>query len=67
MERMMRTPEVVNLTGLSKTTIWRRVRSGDFPIPVKLGGPAARSVGWRATDVQEWIDSRPSIGQERQA
>ena len=28
MERMMRIPEVVLVTGLSKTTIWRRVKSG---------------------------------------
>ena len=61
MERMMRTPEVVRLTGLSKTTIWRRVRSGDFPVPVKLGSLGTRSVGWREGDVERWIDSRRAI------
>ena len=45
MQRIMRIPEVVKLTGLSKTTIWRRVRSGDFPLPVKLGSLGTRSVG----------------------
>ena len=47
MERIMRIPEVVEVTGLSKTTIWRRVKSGDFPPPVRLGSLATRSVGWR--------------------
>ena len=57
----MRTSEVVKLTGLSKTTIWRRVRSGDFPMPVRLGSLATRSVGWREGEIERWIDSRPGI------
>ena len=35
MDRILRIPEVVRITGLSKTTIWRRVKSGDFPAPVR--------------------------------
>ena len=61
MERIMRIPEVVETTGLSKTTIWRRVRSGDFPMPVKLGSLGTRSIGWREGDVERWIDGRPVI------
>ena len=61
MDRIMRTSEVVKLTGLSKTTIWRRVRSGDFPMPVRLGSRATRSVGWREGEIERWIDSRPGI------
>ena len=56
MDRILRTPEVVKLTGLSRTTIWRRVRSGDFPAPVKLGSLASRSVGWRESEIEEWIE-----------
>ena len=61
MQRIMRTPEVVKLTGLSKTTIWRRVRSGDFPTPVKLGSLGTRSIGWREGEIERWIEGRPSI------
>ena len=61
MDRIMRTSEVVKLTGLPKTTIWRRVRSGDFPMPVRLGSLATRSVGWREGEIERWIDSRPGI------
>ncbi len=61
MERILRTPEVVRVTGLSKTTIWRRVRSGDFPAPIRLGGLAARSVGWREGEIEHWIVTRPVI------
>ena len=56
MDRILRTPEVVKLTGLSRTTIWRRVRSGDFPAPVKLGSLASRSVGWRESEIVEWFE-----------
>ena len=59
MERIMRIPEVVEVTGLSKTTIWRRVKSEDFPPPVRLGSLATRSVGWREGEVKRWLDSRP--------
>ena len=61
MYRILRTPEVVRLTGLSKTTLWRRVRSGDFPVPLKLGSLGTRSIGWREDDVERWLDSRPTI------
>ena len=61
MDRIMRTSEVVKLTGLSKTTIWRRVRSGDFPMPVRLGSLATRSVSWREGEIERWIDSRSGI------
>ena len=59
MERMMRIPEVVQVTGLSKTTIWRRIKSGDFPPPVRLGNMETRSVGWPESKVEGWLSSRP--------
>ena len=63
LERMLRLPEVAEVTGLSKTTIWRRVRSGDFPAPVRLGGRGSRSVGWRKSDIEDWLDSRTALPQ----
>jgi predicted DNA-binding transcriptional regulator AlpA len=53
---ILRTAEVVRLTGLSRTTLWRLERSRDFPSRVRLG---ANSVGWREDEVRNWIDSRP--------
>ena len=57
MDRILRIPEVVKITGLSRTTIWRRVKSGDFPAPVRLGSLATRSVGWRESQIKQWLDS----------
>lgn len=44
--------------GVSKDSIWRWKRKGDFPAPVKLGGTTTR---WRLADIQEW-ESRLSCG-----
>lgn len=37
--------------GVSKDTIWRWKRDGDFPAAVKLGGTTTR---WRLNDIEEW-------------
>ena len=53
--RIMRRDEVLVAVGFSYSTLKRKVRAGEFPAPVKLG---RRSVGWFATEVEEWITSR---------
>lgn len=59
MERMLRLPEILEITGVSAATIWRWVNSGDFPAPVRLGSLRTRSIGWRSSEVQHWLDTRP--------
>ncbi len=54
--QMLRAPEVMARTGLSRTTIWRRVRAGTFPAPTELG---VNSVGWPASAITAWLESRP--------
>jgi prophage regulatory protein len=53
---ILRTADVVRLTGLSRTTLWRLERKGIFPSRIRLG---LNSVGWREGEVRDWIDSRP--------
>ncbi|MCY4371887.1 MAG: AlpA family phage regulatory protein [bacterium] len=55
--RILRQADVTQLTGLSRTTIWRRVRDGSFPPPIRLGPPTTRAKGWRQTDLQDWFDN----------
>ena len=57
---ILRTAEVLELIGLSRTTIWRRVQAGDFPAPIRLGPAGSRAVGWRSEEVEEWVRSRPA-------
>jgi prophage regulatory protein len=46
--------DVMHITALSRSTIYRRIAEGRFPAPVHLGGRAA---GWPRTSLQQWIDS----------
>jgi prophage regulatory protein len=50
--RILRLPNVLDRTGLSRSTVYLRVTEGRFPKPVSLG---ARAVGWIETEVEEWI------------
>jgi predicted DNA-binding transcriptional regulator AlpA len=43
------------MTGLSRTSIWRLERKGEFPARVSL---TAGSVGWRMSEVEEWVNNR---------
>jgi prophage regulatory protein len=45
---IQRLPDIVGDTGLSRSTIYLRIKQGLFPKPVSLGG---RAVGWPANDV----------------
>ena len=54
-QRFLRLPEVLERTGLSRSTIYVRLEQGGFPRPVSLG---ARAVGWIESEVDEWIRQR---------
>ncbi len=56
-DRLMRAPEVLMLTGMSRTTLYRRVSAGDFPVAVKLG---PRAVAWRASEIDAWMEALPA-------
>lgn len=57
--RIIRMKEVAARTGLNRTTIWRLERAGNFPRRRQLGGG---SVGWVESEIDEWIASRPVVG-----
>ncbi|KAF1704081.1 hypothetical protein CSC68_03540 [Pseudoxanthomonas suwonensis] len=49
--RLLRLPQVMDITGLSNPTIYRMVETGAFPKQRKL---SPRAVGWLEHEVQEW-------------
>ena len=57
-ERIIRAKEVVVMTGLSRTTLWRMEKTGDFPARVALG---VGSVGWRFGEVSSWMKNRSEV------
>lgn len=52
--RILRIGEVIGMTGLSRSSIYRLIGNG-FPAPVKIGVSA---VGWRSADIDEWLAER---------
>ena len=52
---IMRRRAVELMTGLSRSTIYQQMADEDFPRPLKLG---KRAVGWRESDIIQWLDSR---------
>lgn len=60
-QRVMRKPEVLNMTGLSDPTIWRMERDGKFPRRLRLGG---NSCGWLESEVNGWLADRAAEREE---
>jgi prophage regulatory protein len=53
--RLLRFPTVRERTGLSRSTIWRLERRGEFPRHRRI---SANVVAWVETEVVDWIQSR---------
>jgi prophage regulatory protein len=54
----LRLPEVLTITGLSRSTIYKWVNEGDFPKPKQLG---PRAIAWDSNEIATWSENRPSI------
>lgn len=52
--KILRINEVVEMVGMSKSTIYRWIDKGQFPKYVKLG---ATSTGWYSDHIESWINS----------
>ena len=57
--KILRIKDVIEKTGLSRTTIYKRVKDGLFPKQVNLAG---RAIGWREEDIDRWIYIRGDDG-----
>jgi prophage regulatory protein len=53
--KLLRFPAVRERTGLSRTTIWRLERHGDFPNHRRI---SANTVVWVEDEVMSWIQSK---------
>jgi len=53
--RFLRLKEVIELTGLSRSTIYKYIEEGVFPRSVSLGG---RAVAWVDQEIHEWVLAR---------
>ena len=52
---ILRLPQVINTTGLPRSSLYAKIAEGEFPTPIKL---SKRSVGWSSIEVDAWIQER---------
>jgi len=52
---IVRLPEVMARTGLSRSTIYAKIAAHSFPTSINLG---PRAVGWISGEIQNWIQAR---------
>ncbi len=55
LERLIGRKEVLILIGISNATLWRWIKAGRFPAPMKIG---KKKVAWRSSVLAHWITQR---------
>ncbi|TRC84423.1 AlpA family phage regulatory protein [Mesorhizobium sp. WSM4310] len=53
-DRIVRLKTVLARTGLSRSTIYRKIAEGTFPAQIKI---SVNGAGWRESDVNRWVES----------
>ena len=53
--KIIRLKQVMETTGLARSTIYKFIAAGTFPKSVPLGG---KSVGWVDEEIQEWVKAK---------
>ena len=52
-DRIIRLTTVLDRTGLSRSTIYRKIAEGSFPAQLKI---SVHGAGWREHEINRWID-----------
>lgn len=60
-EVMLKRSQVEAVTGLSRSSIYRLMRRGLFPEPIKIG---MRAVRWPASTIDDFLAGRPRASGE---
>jgi len=55
---IIRMPEVIERTGLCRSTIYELLKKNDMPQRIKLRDSSTYAVGWLRSDIDHWLDSR---------
>lgn len=53
--RLIKLKDVMNNTGLARSTIYKYISEGVFPKPVSLG---ERAVAWVESEIEDWIQEK---------
>ena len=64
--KILELSEVMKVTRLSRSTIYKRMREGTFPDQIKLGESerGERKVVWRESEIEGWLKERISASRQ---
>jgi prophage regulatory protein len=54
-KRILRGKAVQQRVGLGQSSIYNKIKAGEFPKPIKI---SERAVGWLESEIEEWIAAR---------
>ncbi|QKD05913.1 helix-turn-helix transcriptional regulator [Mesorhizobium loti] len=61
-DRIIRLKTVLARTGLSRSTMYRKIAEGTFPAQIRI---SVNGAGWRESDINRWIENPASWGPRR--
>lgn len=53
-DRIIRLNTVLERTGLSRSTIYRKIAEGTFPSQLRI---SVHGAGWRESDINRWVEN----------
>ena len=59
--KLIKLNQVVEQTALSTASIYRYIKLGTFPAPIKIG---ERASAWKESEIQEWIEQQAAKREE---
>ena len=62
-ERILRLKTVLARTGLSRSTVYRKIADGTFPAQVRI---SVHGAGWHESAINEWIADPVAYGRDMQ-
>lgn len=54
----------VGLLPISPASVWRKVKNGTFPAPIKFG---PKTTAWKVADLRSWLAQQEAANQQPQA
>lgn len=63
-DQLLKRHDVEKRCKISRSAIYRLMRTGQFPEPIRIG---PRAVRWPESEIEAWIESRPRATGDRSA
>lgn len=61
--QILRLPNVMQLTGLARSTVYYKIAEGSFPPSIKIG---KRASGWLQSEINDWIEAQVLLSRGEQ-